>query len=158
MTLLLYLGLMLFGGLVAAGVGAWASRGGAVRRNATALTFSTIASYAAGFLIDMLVSAWAGEIPPAHVVAPSFSWFAIFAATSIAALTTQAASLALWGPFAANALLALLATAVHPRHILVSVALIVLAGLIAFAQRHVRKLERKGEKVSGSFLPNQNEK
>ncbi len=137
-TFFIYLGLMTFGAIVAISIAAWAAQRTQRTRNILGLLFAATASYAAGFFVDMLVSTFAGDIPTANVIAPAFTWFAITAVATVAALATQAAPVALGLPFGVNAAVALAATAVRSRHTIVSAVLLLCCVFIVIVRRRLQ--------------------
>jgi len=117
LTLSLYLALTLLAAVGMLAAAGWAARGGKVRRNLVGLLLAVIASYATGFLLDILGAAVTGEVPWPGVVAPAFTWLVIALDAAIGALITRAVPTALTVPFALNAVLALSAVGFRTRHL-----------------------------------------
>jgi hypothetical protein len=133
--LMVYLVIMMVGAVVTMGLAGWASRGNAIRRNIVGLLLAAAGSYAAGFLLDMLVTTLAGELPPGNVIAPAFSWAVVAGVTTLAAFVSLARPVVLALPFALNAALALLATAARTRNAAVGAVLLVLTVLVLVIAR-----------------------
>ena len=101
------------------------------KRILVAATFVVVAigAYAASFVFDMVMLAWAGEIPPGNIVWPSMTWsLTCVCALAVGAgrptpLSVRLVPFVIFGGFAMAAAIA------HPRHI-VTALLLILVGVI----------------------------
>lgn len=150
-TFLLYVGVLAVIGVTLAATGSWASRKSSAVRNVVGFLLAAVSSYAAGFVLDMLAQAATGCMPPNNIIAPSFTWLAITLSAFLSALRSGSSPYALATPFAANAVVALLASASHPRNTVIGLVLLAFSVLPFLLRRH--RVDRVGTKPEGAPLP-----
>jgi len=120
------------------------------RRILIGLTFIIIGAgaYAASFALDMLTQAWAGELPPANIVWPCFTWslIAFFSLVICAGRSVPFPILAT--PFWIVGGLAMVSSIAHPRNLVMAVVLII-GGVVYGAVAGQRDADASGTAETG---------
>ena len=113
-----------------------------------------IGAYAASFVVDMVMLAWAGEIPWVNIVWPCWTWSLIATCALAVGAGRPTPKLTRILPFVIFGVFAMSAAIVHPRHI-VTALLLILGGIIyAWATGGVRNVSQtRARKISRQSLP-----
>jgi hypothetical protein len=97
-------------------------------RNVSAFAVANVSAYAAGFALDMCVSAAAGAIPKQNIVFPTITWTAVALVCYFLAATVARSNRAIFIPFLIQAGLASFGAVVgHVRNVFVAIPLFVIA-------------------------------
>jgi hypothetical protein len=140
------------GAAVLATLAGWAAGRGAGLRNLIAFFLAALSSYSAGFLLDIWVQGFAGYIPKANLMAPTFTWFWIAVASLVCSFNAAGSPYALSIPFLLNAAAALVAATFHTRHIYVAVPLAFIGALVLVTRRRQLATGSHSQGSRGLFL------